>query len=486
MTIRTSHPILQRLIVPALALLIAAASAQADPLGNWRGAIGPGSLDLEIRVTLAADEDRTGLTGTIDIPAQGLIGYPLADVVLNGSDVAFVMPDVPGGPTFDGVIEGDRIDGTFVQSGQALPFFLERDTDAGALRPQEPLPPFPYDQEEVTFASGDVTLAGTLTLPSGDGRVPALLLVTGSGPQDRNEEIVGHKPFLVIADHLTRAGYAVLRVDDRGVGGSSGDDGAAGYDELLGDVLAGVAYLRDHPRVDAERVGLLGHSQGGYLAPAAAVEADGAVAFAVLLAGPAVDGSSVLVLQNRRIIELAMRAADPGVEDEEIEAAIASQIAFLDDLFPLLDAEDYDGARALVRERVESELGSLPAEQRPDEATVAEIIAANQVGVTAPSFRAFLLFDPQPYLRQLTVPTLALFGSLDTQVIAEQNEGPMREALAAAGNPDATVITFSGLNHLMQPATTGSPDEYGAIDVTIDPVVLETIGTWLQERFPVR
>jgi hypothetical protein len=213
---------IRRIAALTLALLATAALAQTDPLGVWRGAIGPGVIDLEIRITIAADEGDAGLTGTIDIPAQGLIGYPLVNVVHVGDALTFAMPEVPGDPTFDGVIEGDRLEGTFSQGGQPIAFALERAAEAGALRPQEPLPPFPYDEEEVEFASGDVTLAGTLTLPPGDGRAPGLLLITGSGPQDRNEEILGHKPFLVIADHLTRTGYAVLRVDDRGVGGSTG------------------------------------------------------------------------------------------------------------------------------------------------------------------------------------------------------------------------------------------------------------------------
>ncbi|MBW6454519.1 MAG: alpha/beta fold hydrolase [Trueperaceae bacterium] len=477
----------RRLVPLVLALLASLALGQADPTGAWRGALGPGVIDLEIRVAITADGD--AWAGTIDIPAQGLFGYPLAEFALDGSDIAFVMPGIPGDPAFAGVVDGDRIEGTFTQSGQALPFLLERDTDPGAggsLRPQEPQPPFPYLEEEVAYASGDVTLAGTLTLPTGDARVPALLQITGSGAQDRNEEILGHKPFLVIADHLTRAGYAVLRVDDRGVGGSTGDDALATYDDMLGDVLAGVAWLRAHPRIDAERVGLLGHSQGGFLAPAAAIEPDAGIAFVILMAGPAVDGYSVLVAQNELILELAMRTADPSVSDEAIAAVVASQIGFLDALYPLLVAGDADGIHALVRERVESEMAAIPVEQRPDEAALEQLIAVNAEGTAAPAFRSFVTFDPQPLLRQLTVPTLALFGGLDLQVPAEQSEGPMREALAAAGNPDATVITFPGLNHLMQPATTGNVDEYGAIDITIDPVVLDTLADWLQERFPAR
>jgi len=474
----------RRLLTLALLLLATSAAAQADPVGAWRGLLGPGIIDLEIRVDIAGTP--AALSGTIAIPAQGLFDFPLGDVTLDGATLSFAMTGIPGDPAFVGEIAGDGIAGTFTQGGQPLPFSLERDLVGGSSRPQEPRPPFPYLAEEVAYVSGDVVLTGTLTLPPGDDRAPALLLITGSGAQDRNEEILGHKPFLVIADHLTRAGYAVLRVDDRGVGGSGGDDAEATYEDLLGDVLAGVARLRAHPRVDPARVGLLGHSQGGYLAPAAAATAEGAIAFAILLAGPAVDGFATLVAQNERIFDLALRAADPDVSDEAVAAAIAGQIEFLEALYALLVADDAEGARALVRERVESEMASVPAEQRPDAATLEAIIEANQAGITSPALRSFLTFDPQPYLRQLTVPVLALFGGLDVQVIAEQSEGPMREALAAAGNADATVVTFPGLNHLMQPATTGALEEYGTIETTIDPVVLDTITTWLVERFPPR
>lgn len=475
---------IRRLVPLLIALVATLALGQGDPLGTWRGALGPGLLDLEIRVTITLDEAGTGLEGTIDIPAQGLIDYPLTDFVYDGIDIAFVMPDVPGDPAFAGSVQGDRIEGTFSQGGQPLPFVLERDAAPSAARPQEPVPPFPYLAEEVSVANGDVTLAGTLTLPPGDARVPALLLITGSGAQDRNQEILGHKPFLVIADHLTRAGYAVLRVDDRGIGGSTGADADATFEDFVGDALAGVELLRAHPRVDPDRVGLLGHSQGGYLAPVAALESGGGVAFTILLAGPALDGFSVLVAQNERIIEASMRTADPTIADEVIAEVVADQLAFLESLQERFLADDPAGARSVVRQRIEDEMAAMPAEQRLEGELLEDFIALQQDGVTSPAFRSFLTFDPQPYLRRLTIPTLAIFGDLDLQVPADQSEGPMREALA--GNRSAAVVTFAGLNHLLQPAVTGGIEEYGAIETTIDPVVLETITRWLRAWFPVR
>lgn len=459
----------------ATALLAGATFAQTDPVGTWRGAIELPGGGLEVRATFALDG--AALAGTLDIPAQGLIDFPLDPVALDGDALRFGMPGIPGDPVFEGTIAGDAIEGTFTQGGQVFPFALER-TEATNLRPQEPRPPFPYLEEAVTFANGAVTLAGTLTLPEGEDRVPAVLLITGSGPQDRNEELVGHKPFLLLADRLTRAGFAVLRVDDRGVGGSTGSDADATFADLASDAGAGLDLLAAHPRVDPAAMGLLGHSQGGYLAPYVAAERED-VAFVILVAGPAVDGFAVLELQNEILITRTL--AGQGAPQDVVDAAVASQLTFLRALQPLLQSGDLDAARALVRERVEAE---VPADQRPPQAEFEQFIAAQQDATVAPSFRAFLAFDPRPYLEQLDVPTLALFGGLDFQVDAAQSEGPMRDALA--GNPDATVLVFEGLNHLMQPATSGLLEEYGAIETTIDEAVLDAIVGWATERFAER
>ena len=463
-------------LILAAALLAGAALAQANPVGSWQGAIDLPGVQLEIRATFTLDGAE--LEGTLDIPAQGLIDFALAPVALEGDALRFGMPGVPGDPMFEGVLAADRIEGTFTQGGQGFPFFLERSEAATSLRPQEPLPPFPYLEEEVAYASGDATLAGTLTLPEGEDRVPAVLLITGSGAQDRNEEILGHKPFLLLADRLTRAGFAVLRVDDRGVGGSAGSDADATFADLAGDVGAGLDLLAAHPRIDATRMGLLGHSQGGYLAPYVAAQRDD-VAFVVLMAGPAVDGFATLEVQNELLI--ARTLSGQGATQDAIDAAVADQLAFLRALRPLLAAEDVEGVRALVRARVEAQ---VPAEQRGSPAEFEAFLALQQEGIVAPAFRAFLDFDPRPYLERLEVPTLAVFGSLDFQVDAAQSEGPMRAALA--GNPDATVVVFEGLNHLMQPATTGLLEEYGAIEITIDEVVLATIVDWASARFADR
>ena len=321
--------------------------------------------------------------------------------------------------------------------------------------PEPPSPP-PYAEVELSVRYGDVVLAGTLTLPPGPGPHPGVVLITGRGPHDRAER-GPHRPFHLLADTFARAGTAVLRTDDRGTGRSTGSLATATYDDLAGDALAGVALLRARPEVDPARVGLLGHSEGGYLAPLAAAQEQG-VAFVATLAGPAVPGAHVLVEQSRRIRGL------PGAGDDPDGYA-----AFVESFTARLRAGDRDGARALAARVVAAADPARPPErQRSD---VDALMERDR----------FLLHDPAPALRALRVPVLALFGGVDRQVAPEQNEGPMRALLAA--DPDATVRTLPGLNHQFQPSATGDPAEYATIPTTIAPEVLDVLTTWMDERF---
>ncbi len=439
-------------------------------LGSWQGVIGPDSLDLTVGVTFA--EVDGAFAGRITIPAQSFEGL-LSVRAATEQTINFVIEGVPGNPTFEATLAEDQLQGTFTQSGASFPFTLAR-SDAplsvSGSRPQDPQPPLPYREEEVTYSNGDVTLAGTLTLPAGGEPFPAMLMITGSGAQNRDEELAGHRPFLVIADAVTRAGVAVLRVDDRGVGGSSGDLSQATYDDLVGDVEAGVAFLKARPEVDANRVGLFGHSEGAYLAPLAATQTD--IAFVIMMAGPSVEGERVLELQNRLIFELA----------DATQADVEAQVRFLRALKDVLARSAYDEAATLVETRVTEQFASLPEDERPDEATQAEIVAAQQDNIVSPNFRSFFLYDPQPALRQLDKPVLAFYGNLDVQVPPVQSVGPLRSALRAAGNDDATIEVFDGLNHLMQPAIRGGLEEYSQIETTVAPEVLSLIAQWLTER----
>ncbi|XBB68534.1 alpha/beta fold hydrolase [Nocardioides sp. WV_118_6] len=406
--------------------------------GDWAGVIEVPGAPVDVGLTFSGDG------ATITIPAQGLEDAELTGVRTTDTEVAFEAPQIAPDATFAGTYAAatDRITGKLTAGGQDLAVSLERGTVAPLERPQEPEEPLPYRSEDVSFEAGDVTIAGTLTSPEGEGPFPAVVLLTGAGAQDRDEQGFAHKPFLVLSDALTRAGYAVLRTDDRGVGGTTGSDADATYDDLTADALAMTDFLRERPEIDPERIGLMGHSQGGYLAPLAASRAPEKVAFVVLMAGPAQTGCEVLKYQARAQLELQQQ----GTPDKLKESDAANQR-----LCDLLTAGDLDGARAL-------------------DPTVTPTMAAQTA------------YDPQPALRALRVPTLAFFGSKDIQVPPSLNEPLMRRFLSE--DADATVHVFAGANHLMQPATSGTPDEYAQITTTIDPDVLTYVTTWLEEHVP--
>ncbi|MBF6354813.1 alpha/beta fold hydrolase [Nocardia higoensis] len=451
-------------LIAALAAVLFAVTACSsgsegpEPVGgDWHGAIEVPGSPIEIGVTFNGPD-----SATIDIPVQGIEDVALRDVRTAPGDVGFVVPDIPGEPTFKGALDEatGRIGGEFTQMGQSFPLTLEPGAIAPLARPQEPRPPFPYRVEDVDFAAGDLTVAGTVTLPEGQGPFPAVVLITGSGPQNRDEELFGHKPFLLIADTLTRAGYAVLRTDDRGVGGTGGDLNTASYDDLARDVESGIDYLRGRPDIDPARIGLFGHSEGGYLAPLVAARPDSGVAFAVLMAGPSVDGGSVLIEQTRAIM------AASGSTAEEID----KQLATTTEMLSLLLAGDLEGARAVY----DRSLADMPEQARES--------AVEAVNPITPYYASFVTYDPAPALSALRIPVLALYGGKDLQVLTSQNERPARDLLAA--NPAATVHVFPEANHLMQPATTGSLEEYAAIETTIDPQVLTYVTDWLTGRVP--
>jgi hypothetical protein len=265
---------------------------------------------------------------------------------------------------------------------------------------------------------------------------------------------------------LTRAGYAVLRVDDRGVGGSGGQLHEANYDTLTGDLVAGVEFLRGRPEINRDRIGVLGHSEGGYLAPLVAQRTP--IAFVIMLAGPAATGEEVLAAQNQLLLESA--GAPPEV--------VQNQVAYVHALVSLLRSEDYQRARALAVRQLVSQAMGLPPDQQPSP----EEIEAQVDATVNPYYRSWAVHDPAPALQALRVPVLAVFGGADLQVPAGQNEPLMRSHLA--GNPDSTVRTLPGLNHLMQPASSGGLEEYATIDITIDPSALDLVRNWITQRFP--
>ncbi|MEE8524437.1 MAG: alpha/beta fold hydrolase, partial [Thermoanaerobaculia bacterium] len=416
------------ILIWTISLTVAAAAWSQEPVelsGHWEGAIEVPGQPLQVKVDLALEAGEW--SGTIDIPAQGVRGLALDGFSVEegeqGVEVRFAIRGVPGNPTFLGKLEDGEIRGIFTQGGARLRFVLGRDAVEAPARPQEPRPPFPYEIEEARYPSGDVQLAGTLTVPPGDGPFPAVLLISGSGAQDRNEEIFGHKPFLVLADHLTRAGIAVLRVDDPGVGGSTAYANPATTADFAGDAEAGLEYLKGHPRVDPGRIGIVGHSEGGAIAPIVASRSE-VVAFIVLLAGPGMPGSELLRKQNERIFEAS------GFDEKRWEKLGS----LLDELFDALtDEEDSARRRERVLEvvRRQFEVNGIARDQQ-DPAQV-ELAAE---GADNAWMRYFLAYDPRPALRATRVPVLAVNGELDLQVDAEQNLTAIEAALEEAGNDD--------------------------------------------------
>lgn len=432
--------------------------------GDWNGSIRvPGQA-----LTFAAHLGTDG-TGTVDIPAQGAKGLAVTDLTVDGTAVAFMLPAVPGGGAFTGTLSADgaTITGDFTQGSAKVPFTMTRGALAPPVRPQEPQPPYPYRSADVTFPSGPITVAGTLTEPQGPGPFPAVVLVTGSGAQDRDETIADHKPFLLLADRFTRAGFAVLRTDDRGVGGTGGALDTSTYDDLSGDTLAGVAFLRGRTEIDTSRIGLLGHSEGGYLAPLAAQRSSGQVAFVVMMAGPAVTGADDLIEQNKLIF----------AQQGSPQAAIDAQVAFLQQLTALLRDGKTAEATTLATQQITQQAAALPPDQQPG----ADAVVRQAEAITSPVFAAFVNYDPAPALSALSVPVLAFYGDKDLQVPSAQN-APAAQMLFA-GKRDASVHTFGGVNHLMQPTQTGAVSEYGSIETTIDPPVLDYVTQWLTQRF---
>lgn len=459
------------LVVVLVAALGVHTPLDTAPAGHWEGAIVLPGQELGVKIDLARDA-AAAWRGTIDIPQQGAAGLGLEGITVAGDSVTFLIAGVPGGPTFRGVFADSTIAGSFSQNGMTFPFRLARTAKAGSARPQEPRPPFPYSERGVTYEGGGVTLAASLTIPEGDGPFPAVLLVTGSGPQDRNETIYGHKPFAVLADHLARRGVAVLRADDRGVGGSTGSTMNSTTADFAVDALAGVRLLRGRPEIDPQRVGIIGHSEGGLVAPMAAAEAPGEVAFVVLLAGPGVPLPEVLVRQVA-----AMLAA--GGKDE---AFIAQETAVTRKVMDLLVAGASDealreGLDDAIRERFAA------AGATPDSAQVAAIVQAQAGGVANPWYRYAVHLDPRDALRRTACPVLALNGGLDLQVLADQNLPEVVKALAEGGNAEVTALEMPGLNHLFQPAVTGAMTEYAAIETTFAPEALDVISNWITAKF---
>ncbi len=435
---------------------------QQDIQGIWQGVIEVSGTKLRIVFNISAEQNST-LTATMGSPDQGVTGIPVDKVTFQNDNLNLEIQSIPG--VYDGKFSKDdqTINGHWKQSGQSFPLILQRMDKAPVLnRPQEPERPYPYEDEEVIYKNETtgIELAGTLTFPRSDGPFPAVLLITGSGAQDRNSTILGHRPFLVLSDYLTRRGIAVLRVDDRGIGGSSGNVSQATSEDSTGDVLTGVEYLKGREEIDPEKICLIGHSEGGIIAPMAAVRSDD-VAFIVMMGGQGVTGEEILYLQA----ELLLRSE--GVSDDEI----AKEREMQSRIFDVVKNEINNTAAEKKLNEILDEI-EIPKENKQ-----AEIERC-----LSPWFRYYLTYDPKPTLINVQCPVLAIIGEKDLQVPPRQNLPAIEEALRTGGNKNYTIMELPDLNHLFQIAITGSPSEYQQIEETISPTALEVIGDWILQH----
>lgn len=463
-------------VVAGLACCVGCGSVAAQEAlhGRWDGAIDipGGNLGIAVVFETAAE----GPAGWIDIPQQGAAGLALVNVRYDEPMVHFELPAGQGTAVFDGEVRGDSIRGRFSQAGYSGVFSLNR-TGRSVEPSADDAPPPPYAEEEVTFRNGDITLAGTLTIPSSGGPFPAVVMITGSGPQNRDEELFGFKPFRIIADHFARAGIAVLRYDDRGVGGSTGNVSESTSADFAADVIEAVRYLRAHSEIDASRIGLVGHSEGGIVAPMVAAGSD-AVAFIVLMAGTAVTGEQILFAQGEAILRA----------NGATEAQLQTQRETQRRMFAVVRtgggmAELESNLRAQVRAGIDS----LPPDRRAAIADIDAVVDAQVNGqldaIRSPWFRFFLDHDPTESLERVHVPVLALFGELDLQVPPEVNREPLQQALDRGGNRDVTIHVLPKANHLFLTARTGSPNEYPTMEKVFVPGFLEMMTDWILERF---
>lgn len=463
------------LLVPIAVFAFPARVTPPDLVGIWQGVLKIGGIELRlvIKVSKTADEQ---YSATLDSPDQGAKDIPASLVSFTNGDVKIEVKVISG--IFTGKMSDDNtITGEWKQGPAALPLIMKRTDKApeAPRRPQEPQKPFPYKDEEVRYDNpqAGIKLAGTLTLPAAGGPFPAAILISGSGPQDRDEALLGHKPFLVLADYLTRQGLAVLRFDDRGVGKSTGEFAKATSADFSTDVLAGVAYLKTRKEINAKQIGLIGHSEGGLIAPMVATQSAD-VAFIVLMAGPGISGEEILYLQSALI---ARASGAP-------ETAIAKNLTLSKKTFAVIKAEpDNAVAEKKLHPIWTQALKTLTDEEKKAldfTGTSPDSLFQLQIKqLLSPWFRYFLFYDPQSALKKVRCPVLAINGEKDLQVPPKENLAAIARALKAGGNKKFVIKELPGLNHLFQAASTGAPAEYAKIEETISPAALQTIGDWI-------
>lgn len=438
-------------------------------IGDWEGEFRVSATGLAMRAKF--NERDNEIIGYLDIPQQQAYGLRLTNVWQMENVVNFeLIVGESNVAKFNGIIEGDSIGGRFSQMAFEGTFFLKRVVKN--INPEDML----YTEEEVTFKSGNITLAGTLTIPKGEGKFPAAILITGSGPQNRDEEVFGFKVFGVLADHLSSNGIAVLRFDDRGIGGSSGDLDTSTTEHFADDAYAAFKFLEKHPKINPNKIGLIGHSEGALVGAMVAAK-EKKVAYLIYLAGPGVRGKEIILSQVKTMLDqVEMSEADKKsaleLQKRILDAVIAGKSLepFKDEIlnFRLQQFKQYDKSGAPIKpEFIEN---------------IKQGIDRELYALTGRWYKFFLSYNPQDALKKVKCPVLALFGGKDQQILVDLNRAPIENALAQAKNKDFTVKVFPLANHLFQKAETGAVGEYETLPKDFIPEFKELLVLWIKEK----
>jgi len=451
-------------------LFITIFSSAQEIVGSWKGVLKVQSQELPIVFNILGNDGI--LSSTMDSPSQGAMG--IATDSISFVDNILRIDLTKFGINYVGTFDGESIIGTFTQGGIPISLDLTRGKYKAASKIQEPKEPYPYLSEEVVFINKkaeNIKLSGTLTLPTNEENPPVAILITGSGPQNRNQELLGHKPFLVLSDHLTRKGIAVLRYDDRGTAQSEGQFENATTFDFASDVAAAVAYLKTRKDViDITKIGFIGHSEGGLIAPIIASE-NKEIAFCVLLAAPGISGKEILMTQTRKAMELG------GVSQEDIKI----NEKYSEKIYEICGNYKGEASKTEII-AIFGEMKNSSSEMLKSQLT--DEVVTQQVNlITSPWMRTFIKIEPKDYLNKVNCPVLAINGEKDFQVVPEVNLEGIENGLKSANNTDVTVEEIINLNHLFQTSETGSFTEYATNEETFSPVALEIISDWINERF---
>lgn len=461
-----------------LSLVCLVAKAQ-KPIENWTGILNAGGQKIELRLHLIQNTDKS-FNSNWDVPAQNAKAIPSSKTILNNDHLDIEVKMI--GAAYRGTINktGDTIQGSWSQSGMYFPLIMTPLKEVSIVvvpKPQTPKPPFAYTINEFVYHGVNTNLdyGATLTYPKDNKKHPLVILITGSGKQDRDETIFEHKPFAVIADDLTNKGFAVLRVDDRGAGKSSGDFGKSTSADFALDVEEHIRYVKTLAMVDTFKIGLMGHSEGGLIAPMVAAR-NPSVAFIVLLAGPGIKITELMAIQN----ELVYKSA--GISQQAIDAYIPLYKNLMKTIIAIDKKEEaINTSVEMVKEwynKTDKSLAKLTT-QINDESDINKFATSMAVTLSTSWWKYFASYDPQPALQKVKCPVLAINGTADIQVPSEVSIKGIEQALKKGANKNYTTKQFEGLNHLFQKCSLCTVAEYGVLETTIEPEVLTTIGDWL-------